>query len=59
MKEKILRRLSVEEIEAPDPTPRNEKLRDGIEDNIDLNIRAIRLVNDSANWRGWVVSYED
>lgn len=58
MKEKVLKRLTVEEIEDPNPQPRNDKLRDGIQDNIDLKILSVRLVNDSPNWRGWIVSYE-
>lgn len=58
MKEKVLVRLTVDEINDPDPRPRNNKLRDAIQDNNDLAIREIRLVNDSKNWRGWIVSYE-
>ncbi len=57
MKEKILKRLSSDEIQDPDPRPRNRKLRDALADNLDLDIRQVRLVDDSANWRGWVVSY--
>jgi hypothetical protein len=59
MKEKVLKRLTVDEIEDTDPQPRNDKLRDAIQDNIDLNIRSIRLVNDSPNWRGWIATYEE
>jgi hypothetical protein len=59
MKEKVLKKLTVEEIEAVNPQKRNDKLRDAIQDNIDLDIRQIRLVNDSPNWRGWIVSYEE
>lgn len=59
MKEKVLVRLTVSEIEDPDPTTRNHKLRDGIQDEIDLLIRSVRLVNDSPNWRGWIVAYDE
>ena len=57
MKEKILVRLTKGEINNPDPEPRNQKLRDALADNLDLKILQIRLVNDSDEWRGWVVSY--
>ncbi len=57
MKEKILKRLTSKEIQDPDPTSRNQKLRDALEDNLDENIQQIRLVDDSDNWRGWVMSY--
>ncbi len=59
MKEKILKRLTKSEIQNADPRPRNRKLRDAIADNLDLDIHQIRLVDDSENWRGWIVSYEE
>lgn len=57
MKEKILKRLTKSEISDPDPRRRNRKLRDALMDNLDLDIQQIRLVDDSDNWRGWIVSY--
>lgn len=59
MKEKVLKRLTKKEINDPDPAVRNQKLRDAIQDNEDLNMQAIRLVDDSQHWRGWIVSYLD
>jgi len=59
MKEKILKRLTQAEINDSDARPRNRKLRDALADNLDLDIQQIRLVDDSDNWRGWVVSYEE
>jgi hypothetical protein len=59
MKEKVFKRLSISEIEDSNPACRNNKLRDAILNEINLNISSIRLVNDSANWRGWIVSYEE
>ena len=59
MKEKVLKRLTKAEVNNPDPEARNQKLQDALADNLDLNIQQIRLVNDSENWRGWVVSYDE
>jgi hypothetical protein len=59
MKEKILKRLTKSEVRDSDPRPRNRKLEDAIGDNLELDIRQIRLVDDSDNWRGWIVSYEE
>ena len=58
MKEKILKRLTKTEVNDPDPEVRNQKLHDALADNLDLSIQQIRLVDDSENWRGWVVSYQ-
>ena len=59
MKEKVLERLTVNEIADPNPTSRNQRLRAAILRNLSLNILQIRLVDDSPQWRGWIVSYED
>jgi len=59
MKEKILKRLTKAEIKDAHPRPRNRKLHDALADNLDLDIQQIRLVDDSENWRGWVVSYQE
>jgi len=59
MKEKIIERLTAGEIADLDSTFRNKKLRTAILRNLSLNILQIRLVNDSPQWRGWIVSYED
>jgi len=59
MKEKILKRLTKSEVKDPNPEARNQKLHDALANNLDLSIQQIRLVNDSENWRGWVVSYDE
>jgi hypothetical protein len=56
---KILKRLTKTEVNNPDPEARNQKLHDALANHLELNIQQIRLVNDSENWRGWVVSYDE
>ncbi len=59
MKERILKRLTKSEIQDADPSPRNRKLEDALANNLELNIQQIRLVDDSDNWRGWIISYQE
>lgn len=59
MKERLYVRLTSKEVRDTSIEgcrARNEKLRKKLAAD-STNIRAIRLVDDSPNWRGWIISY--